>query len=189
MSRPDDRAASAAPAARVHPDHGPFPSGRVVVYRLGRLGDTVVALPCLHAVARAFPGAERILLTNLPVSSKAAPMETILSGSGLLHRFIAYPVGTRSFEALRDLRASLRSRDARTLVYLTPARGLLSVWRDLLFFRLCGFRTIVGAPATRSREQIARGAAGVIDRECAELAASRRSEPPTWTTPARGTST
>ena len=32
---------------------------RVVVYRLGSLGDTVVALPCLHAVADAVPEAER----------------------------------------------------------------------------------------------------------------------------------
>ena len=59
---------------------------RIVVYRLGSLGDTVVALPCLHRVAQAFPDAERIVLTNFPVSSKAAPLEAILGGSGLVHR-------------------------------------------------------------------------------------------------------
>ena len=103
---------------------------RVVVYRLGSLGDTVVALPCLHAVADAFPEAERIMLTNIPVSSKAAPLEAILGGSGLVDRFIAYPVGTRSLKELVDLRRSLRALDARTLIYLTPARGLVAAWRD-----------------------------------------------------------
>ena len=69
---------------------------RVVIYRLGSLGDTVVALPCFHKVAKAFPDAERIVLTNVPVSSNAAPVETILGGSGLIHATLAYPIGTRS---------------------------------------------------------------------------------------------
>ncbi len=32
---------------------------RVLIYRLGSLGDTLVALPALRLVARAFPNAER----------------------------------------------------------------------------------------------------------------------------------
>ena len=32
---------------------------RVLIYRLGSLGDTLVALPALHLTARAFPSAER----------------------------------------------------------------------------------------------------------------------------------
>ncbi len=39
---------------------------RVLLYRVGSLGDTMVALPAFHLVARAFPGAERRLLTNYP---------------------------------------------------------------------------------------------------------------------------
>ena len=44
---------------------------RVLIYRLGSLGDTLVALPALHLVARAFPDAERRMLTNFPVKVKA----------------------------------------------------------------------------------------------------------------------
>jgi heptosyltransferase-3 len=43
-----------------------------IVYRLGSLGDTVVALPEFHAVRRAFPEARITLLTNRTVSAKAA---------------------------------------------------------------------------------------------------------------------
>jgi hypothetical protein len=39
-------------------------AGKVVIYRLGTLGDTVVALPCFHLIARAFPNAAR---TSSPV--------------------------------------------------------------------------------------------------------------------------
>lgn len=142
---------------------------RVVVYRLGSLGDTVVALPSLHAVERAFPDAERIMLTNIPVSSKAAPLEAILGGSGLVHRFIAYPVGTRSFGALAALRRTLLDVNARTLVYLTPSRGLKTAYRDLLYFRLCGFERIIGMPGTPALQRNERGVDGYEERESERL--------------------
>ena len=143
---------------------------RIVVYRLGSLGDTVVALPCLHRIAESFPEAERIMLTNLPVSAKAAPLEAILGGSGLVHRFMAYPVGTRSFGTLSRLAAELRALRAEVLVYLTPPRGLPAAWRDVLFFRLCGFRRIVGAPLAADLQHPRRGADGTLERECERLA-------------------
>lgn len=143
---------------------------RIVIYRLGSLGDTVVMLPCLHKVAEAFPDSERIVLTNYPVSSKAAPVEAILGGSGLVHGFLAYPVGTRSFAALRDLRRSLRALGAETLVYLTPARGKLAAWRDLLYFRLCGFKRIVGVPLSDDLQHNRAGADGLVEPESQRLA-------------------
>lgn len=145
-------------------------AGRVVVYRLGSLGDTVVALPCLHAVARAFPDAERVMLTNIPVSAKAAPLEAILGGSGLVHRFVAYPVGMRSLTRLLAVRRELRALEARTLVYLTPPRGRVNAWRDWLFFRLCGFTRIIGAPLSADLQNNRRGADGLVEWECARLA-------------------
>ena len=41
---------------------------RVLVFRLGSLGDTVVALPSFPLVARAFPRAERRVLTSFNVT-------------------------------------------------------------------------------------------------------------------------
>lgn len=143
---------------------------RVVVYRLGSLGDTVVALPCLHKVAQVYADAERIALTNEPVSSKAAPLEAVLAGSGLVHRFVAYPVGTRSITALARLRSALRALDADTLVYLTPARGRLSAWRDLLYFKLCGFKHVVGTPLRDDLQHNRRSADGTVEPESERLA-------------------
>jgi heptosyltransferase-3 len=120
----------------------------IVIYRLGSLGDTIVALPCFHAIAKAEPNARRIVLTNIPVSSKAAPLEGILGGSGLIHGTMAYPVGTRSLGALWQLRKQLKALGADTLYYLTPARGLKAAWRDVAYFKLCGFKRIIGAPTS-----------------------------------------
>lgn len=124
----------------------------VVIYRLGSLGDTIVALPCFHRIAAIESDARRIVLTNIPVSSKAAPLEGILGGSGLIHGTMAYPVGTRSMARLWALRRELKSLGARTLYYLTPARGRLAAWRDWAFFKACGFQDIVGIPLSDDQQ-------------------------------------
>jgi heptosyltransferase-3 len=149
---------------------------RIVIYRLGSLGDTVVALPCFHKVAQVWPDAERIVLTNFPVSSKAAPLEDILREGGLIHEAIAYPVGTRSIGRLWLLAKQLRSLNADVLVYLTPARGLLNAFRDWIFFKFCGFKDIVGAPLTVDLQMSRQSGADasieglVEERECERLA-------------------
>jgi len=147
--------------------HGAKP---VVIYRLGSLGDTIVALPCFHAIAKAHPDARRVVLTNIPVSSKAAPLEGILGGSGLIDSTTAYPVGTRSIQALWQLRRELVALGADTLYYLTPARGLLAAWRDLVYFKLCGFKHIIGIPLTPDLQTNRTGADGSLEQEACRLA-------------------
>src|ERR1700712_2267174 len=97
---------------------------RVLIYRIGSLGDMLVALPSLHLVERAFPEAERRLLTNVPVSSKAAAAEAILGGSGLVGGYFRYAVGTRSVVELVKLWWKLRQWRPDVLVYLGPGRGV-----------------------------------------------------------------
>jgi len=121
---------------------------RVLVYRLGSLGDTVVALPSLHLVARAFPDAERRLLTNFPADVKAPPAAAVLGGSGLVSGYFRYVVGTRSMFGLSKLWWQLRRWRPDALVYLGAARGVESARRDARFFWLCGVREMVGVPLT-----------------------------------------
>ena len=126
---------------------------RVLLYRLGSLGDMVVALPALHLVARAFPHAERRLLTNDPVSARAAAAETVLGGAGLVQGFLRYPVGTRSLWQLARLWWTLRRWRPQVLVYLAAARGVAAARRDARFFRLCGVQRLVGVPLTAAMQQ------------------------------------
>lgn len=120
---------------------------RVLVYRLGSLGDTVVSLPCLHLVARSFPRAERRLLTNEPMGGKAASVELVLGGSGLVSgTAIRYPAGIRNPATLFRLRREIRAFDPDLLVYLTESRGVGAALRDMAFFRTCGIARILGAP-------------------------------------------
>lgn len=126
---------------------------RVLIFRLGSLGDTVVALPALHLVARAFPHAERRLLTNFPVNSKAAPAADILEHTDLVQGYIQYPVGTRNPRTLLSLWWKLARWRPQVLVYLGAKRGTVSARRDAAFFRLCGIPRMVGVPLTEDMQQ------------------------------------
>ncbi|MDE2464398.1 MAG: glycosyltransferase family 9 protein [Alphaproteobacteria bacterium] len=143
---------------------------RILIYRLGSLGDTLAALPALKLVARAFPDAERWMLTNFSVSAKAAPMAAVLADMGLVHGYIEYPIGMRSPRALWALRTRLRASGADTLVYLTASRGRWRTWRDALFFRACGIRRLVGVPYRNDQREVRRLTDGLHEYEGARLA-------------------
>ena len=119
---------------------------RVLIYRLGSLGDTVVAVPALRVVEQAFPEAERILLTNMPTHSNAPAAFAVLQGSGLVHGYMDYPWRTRSVRDLARLWWRVLRFRPQVLVYMQRSRGPRSVQRDAAFFRLCGIRHIVGLP-------------------------------------------
>jgi heptosyltransferase-3 len=121
---------------------------RVLIYRIGSLGDTVVALPCFYLVARAFPKATCKLLTNFPIQAKAPSSAAILEGTGLVQGYFRYLIGTRSpVELLRLWWQIVRWRPD-VLVYLNAARGVKAAERDRLFFKMCGVRRMVGVPLT-----------------------------------------
>lgn len=146
----------------------------MLVYRLGSLGDTVIALPALHLVARAFPAAERRLLTSFPPSGKAPPSSAVLDSIGLIHGYFRYSYGTRSIRELVSLWWRIVRWRPQVLVYLSGPRGVRSAKRDALFFRACGIRTLVGVPDTEElqsyRRVSTRGMAPQLEPEASRLA-------------------
>ena len=161
---------------------------RVLIYRLGSLGDTVVALPSLHLVERAFPRAERRLLTNFPVQRKAAAAQTILDGSGLVDGYFSYTVGLRHLRKVWKLRNAIRAWQPDVLVYLTRGRGVRIARRDAMFFRACGIRRLIGVPFTQDMQlHRLRAATGDLEPEAARLARciaelgdARLDDPASW---------
>lgn len=141
----------------------------IVIFRLGSLGDMVVALPCLHAVVRAFPETQRLILTNAPVSNVAVPGELVF-GDSLVSGCISYQVRERGALALYRLRRRLQAVGSRTLIYLTHRTRLFSVCRDVAFFRLCGFTQIIGAPLTRDQLLPRQELTGNLEYEAERLA-------------------
>lgn len=142
---------------------------KVLIYRLGSLGDTVIALPCFHRIARAFPKAERKLLCNFPVHAKAPASAAVLGDSGLVHGYMRYTVGTRNLLELLRLMWEIRRFGPDVLVYVMPLRGLKAVRRDALFFRLCGIPRFIGLPEGDMAENRFDAASGLWERESSRL--------------------
>jgi heptosyltransferase-3 len=144
---------------------------RVLIYRLGSLGDTIIALPCFHLIARRYPNAERRLLTNIPVDPRAPSPSAVISGTDLVHSFMSYPRGLRNPNQLHRLMSAIRQWKPEILVYLTEARDLCTLARDMIFFRLSGIKQIVGIPwRSLERRQQRRPGEELYESEAARLA-------------------
>ena len=144
---------------------------KVLIYRLGSLGDTTVALPCFHLIERSFPNAERVLLTNFPIHAKAPASAAVLGESGLVHGYMRYTVGTRNPRELLQLAAEIRRFKPEVLVYLMPVRPLPAVFRDKWFFCLAGgVKRIIGLPGPAELERVQDPVTGLYESEASRLA-------------------
>jgi heptosyltransferase-3 len=142
----------------------------ILIYRLGSLGDTVVALPAFHLIRESFPGSRITLLTNRPVATAAAPLEAVLGGGGFFDEVLDYPVGTRSPAALLELAGEIRRRKIAIVINLVGWRGWKNALRDRLFFRMAGVRKMIGEAAEkRDRDVLLDPATGLYEWETARL--------------------
>lgn len=143
----------------------------VLVYRLGSLGDTVIALPAFHAVRRAFPESRITLLTNKPVSAKAAAAEEVLGRGFFFDEVLDYPVGTRNPLVLAGLIWRLQRLKVRTVVNLAAFRSDRATARDRLFFGFGGLERYVGFDLnTRDKRPVPDPVTGEVEWEAARIA-------------------
>ena len=131
---------------------------RVLVFHVGSLGDTLVALPSFWAVRDAFPQARRVMLTKTAARGSIPVGREILEGSGLFDDYLLFdgdyhaygnnPPRWRKWLGALALIRQLRAARFDLVVYLAPSvREPAQIERDLLFFRLAGIRQVIGARA------------------------------------------
>src|ERR1700678_978634 len=99
---------------------------RLLIFRPGSLGDTVVALPSLHLIARAFPYAERWIITNRPVTPVSVPVRDLLEGSGLVSGYFEadYALVRSRFTVRWHLWRWIRRWRPDVLIYIPGRRSL-----------------------------------------------------------------
>lgn len=119
---------------------------RILIYRIGSLGDTVIALPSFRAVRQNFPDAFLALLNNAHQEKKRVMAQSVLPSDGLFDAWLTYPTGENvSVKDQLKLLFEIRKLKFDTLIYLAPRlRTMRQVKRDLLFFRLAGIREFIG---------------------------------------------
>jgi len=119
---------------------------KILVFRLGHLGDTLIALPALHVIRTTFPHAKISLLSNLyPSPERIAPDQVL--PKGLIDDWIRYESSDTGggLVEMGRLFFVLRRKKFDTLVYLAPRiRSTSDIRRDLFFFRAAGITDVIG---------------------------------------------
>jgi heptosyltransferase III len=153
---------------------------RILIHRLGSLGDVVVTLPSFRVVRQAYPSAHITVLTNPPVSEKAAPLESIVAGMGLFDDTLHYPMASRDYRQLAKLHREIRRRRFDLYISLTHGRHIRSSLRDFVYFRTCGIPRIIGLPfALRDRVPAIAGDGPLYESEAARMLRRVRPAAPT----------
>ena len=118
----------------------------VLIFRIGSLGDTLVALPAFHLIRAEFPNSKITLLTNSPVDGgiKAAPSHQILIGSGLIDNYIEYPHGKVNINSFIKVINEIRQLKPEQSFYLMPIRSNFQRLRDAFFFLFSGILNVRG---------------------------------------------
>jgi ADP-heptose:LPS heptosyltransferase len=137
-------------------------SPAILVFRVGLLGDTVVALPAIDAVRKRFPGRRLVLLTSRPANPAWVSPWDVLGPTGWFDEAIFYDPSVRSPANLARLgwmTLALRRRRFESAFVLAPPRGRRQALRDRIFFQsLCGIpRCFTAAPMAPSAVRSAVG--------------------------------
>jgi heptosyltransferase III len=145
---------------------------RILVFRIGSLGDTIVAIPAFWRIRQAFPDAHIAFLSNsdLRTTGYVQPSH-ILPANGLFDEWLTYPsnVGSARFAIESGkLLFKLRKSKFDSLVYLMPrTRTENQIQRDRFFFRMAGISNIFGMDHLRTDrlEMHAKFPSPVVERE------------------------
>jgi len=118
---------------------------RILIYRIGNLGDTVCTMPAMVAIRRHFPDAWIVLLTNKEKGNNP-DAEEILKGNDFLDEIITFqPTKLREIKYLWALLKRLHKLRINLLVYLVRSKQRYRrLVRDWLFFKLSGSQKFIG---------------------------------------------
>jgi len=123
---------------------------RILVFRTGHLGDTVVALPAFWTLRRRFPDAQITYLSNADLDNPHyVTGRNVLPANGLFDSWLTYPNSATGFSKLVELwrlRRRIKAGRFDAVFYLmTRGRTRRQIDRDVRFFKTAGIRRIIGA--------------------------------------------
>ncbi len=163
---------------------------RILIFRPGSLGDTLVTLPMFHLLARRFPAADKRVLCYRPADSVCASLKSVLDGTNLVQGYFEVDFFSvrHQLRAQLELRRQLRSWQPDLLVYMTDPRSLPRLLAEVMFFKSCGIRRIAGVGWAKSlreyrwipEQQTFEHEAERIARSIEELGDPRLDDPQSW---------
>jgi heptosyltransferase III len=119
---------------------------KILVYRMGNLGDIVVSLPAVHALRRRFPDARFSLVTSPTKRGAPGAIEVLAKDDTFDELIVYYGDESSKPDFLRNLRRRLADARYDLAVLLPDDRTTLkSLFKQLALLSASGMRRIVGA--------------------------------------------
>lgn len=132
--------------------NGTLTSGlrKILVFRIGHLGDMTVALPALWSLREKFPTAKITFLTNVDSQNPAYVVaDAVFPKKGLIDDWLFYPSNDSRVGltwGYLKLLLEIRRGHFDVLFYLMPRdRTPHQIRRDVRFFHFAGIRKVLGA--------------------------------------------
>ena len=129
---------------------------KILIFRIGQLGDMLVSVPALWAIRDNYAEAHLTLLCDGHIDRDYVTASDVLEGSGIVDDFIPYhivdskPERLARFVRMLGLMWHLRSVHYDIMVYLVPSiRSKRQIRRDTLFFHLAGINKFIGIKSFR----------------------------------------
>lgn len=124
---------------------------KILVYRIGQLGDTIVSIPAMQFFREQFPHAQFTLMSDAIVGAKHVLAGDVFENTPLFERFMSYPkakngrIDIRAKLALLMLALKLYFKHFDAVVYLAPSmRTEKQVRRDRRYFSFIGAKKLWG---------------------------------------------
>jgi heptosyltransferase-3 len=119
---------------------------KILIYRRGSIGDAIVSIPAINEIRRQFPHAEIRLLSNTPVSERAATASSILEETELVDGSFHLPPGGGGVSTLSQVRAQIKAWAPDALIYLSEPSKLYRLMAEVAYFRWCGVSPLLHVP-------------------------------------------
>jgi asparagine synthase (glutamine-hydrolysing) len=119
---------------------------KILIFRYGQLGDTLIALPAIRVVRQQYPDAEITLLCDKHASTNWVLAKEVFPPA-LVDQVMTYEADSSAISLGSAIRLCFRLRAGRfdKLIYLAPRqRGFFSILRDMIFFKISGIKEVAG---------------------------------------------
>lgn len=122
---------------------------RLLIFRLGTIGDVVVAIPAIREYLTKTNPTHVVLLSDEASLASRIGAASVFEQTGLIDAFLAHP-SRRTPLGIAKVSIAIRRMNFDTVLYLPPrTRTTREILRDRVFFRMCGLRSVVGPTVAR----------------------------------------
>ena len=117
---------------------------RIIIFRQGQFGDTLVVFPVIEALNKLFPSAQIVYCTNYFKTKQYVQGCDVARLSPYIDKIATYNVEDSVIRKYFDLKNDIEPGENELLIYLPYSRvKRYQIIRDWVFFRLLSFRNLV----------------------------------------------